>query len=104
MINLSEERAVKVMSWEQFSRLEADCKVAEIRKLLPLVSWMREDVETVKRDVGSLSTALHERRKNMENVARDSKEREDRDIDTARTGPEEVSFLSTSSKYLELLN
>ena len=98
MINLSSERGVQLMSWDQFSRLEADCKVAEIRKLLPLVSWISEDVETVKRDMSSLASTLQERRNNRENVVIHSKEREDREIDTARTGPEEVSFMSTSSR------
>ena len=89
------------MSWDQFSRLEAECKVAEIRKLLPLVSWISEDVETVKRDMSSLASTLQERRNNRENVVIHSQERqEEREIDTARTGAEEVSFLSTSSRLL----
>ena len=69
-----------------FSGLDGDCKVEEIRKLQPLVSWIKEDVEMVKRDVISLTAALQE-------------EREAPDIDTARSGKEEVSFISTSSKH-----
>ena len=96
MINLSNDRAVEVMAWDQFSRLDTDCKVAEIRRLLPLVSGLREDVETVKRDMSSLATALQEKRNNIENVV--LHDREDRDLDTARTGQEEFSFPSTSSR------
>ena len=97
MINL--DRGMEVMSWDQFSRLDGDCKVEEIKKLLPLVSWIREDVETVKRDVSSLTGALQEERKNRENVVLHSRGgREGPDIDTARSGQEEISFISTSSR------
>ena len=84
------------MAWDQFSRLDTDCKVAEIRRLLPLVSGLREDVETVKRDMSSLATALQEKRNNIENVV--LHDRDDRELDTARTGQEEFSFPSTSSR------
>ena len=101
MINL--DRGMEVMSWDQFSGLDGDCKVEEIRKLLPLVSWIKEDVETVKRDVSSLTAALQEENNNRENVVLHSLEgREAPDIDTARSGPEEVSFISTSSKHSPL--
>ena len=92
------------MSWDQFSGLDGDCKVEEIRKLLPLVSWIKEDVETVKRDVSSLTAGLEEEeRNNRENVVLHSIEgREGPDIDTARSGQEEVSFISTSSKHCPL--
>ena len=102
MINL--DRGMEVMSWDQFSGLDGDCKVEEIRKLLPLVSWIKEDVETVKRDVSSLTAGLEEEeRNNRENVVLHSIEgREGPDIDTARSGQEEVSFISTSSKHCPL--
>ena len=97
---------MEVMSWDQFSGLDGDCKVEEIRKLLPLVSWIKEDVETVKRDVSSLTAGLQEERNNRENVVLHSLEgregREGPDIDTARSGQEEVSFISTSSKQCPL--
>ena len=100
MINL--DRGMEVMSWDQFSGLDGDCKVEEIRKLLPLVSWIKEDVETVKRDVSSLTAALQEENNNRENVVLHSLEgregREAPEIETARTGQEEISFISTSSK------
>ena len=93
---------MEMMSWDQFSGLDGDCKVEEIKKLLPLVSWIREDVETVKRDVSSLRAALQEERNNTENVVLHGMEgreaRDGPDIDTARSGQEEVSFISTSSK------
>ena len=98
MINL--DRGMEVMSWDQFSGLDGDCKVEEIKKLLPLVSWIKEDVESVKRDVSSLSAALQEERNSRENLVLPTRRegREGPELDTARSGQEEISFVSTSSK------
>ena len=57
---LHDERRVQMMSWEQFSKLDPECKNSEIQRLLPLVSAMSEDIVSIQRDCNTVHTKLHE--------------------------------------------
>ena len=54
------ERSVTLMTWDQFSSLDPDCKHREVTRLLPLVSLMGEDVASLQRDVAAVEARLQE--------------------------------------------
>ena len=58
MMNI--DRGFKIMSWDQFSRLDPECKNSEIQRLLPLVSYLTEDINNVQRDVIAVENRLQE--------------------------------------------
>lgn len=58
--NYNMERAMQMMTWEQFSKLDPDCKSSEIRRLLPFVSAMSDDIASIQRDFNIVDTKLHE--------------------------------------------
>ena len=49
-----------MLTWEQFSKLDPDCKNSEIQRLLPLVSYMTEDINSIHRDVVAVENRLQE--------------------------------------------
>ena len=58
MVNI--DTGFQMMTWDQFSKLDPECKSAEIQRLLPLVSFMTEDVSSIQRDVTVVENRLLE--------------------------------------------
>ena len=58
MVNI--DRGFQMMTWEQFSQLDPECKSAEIQRLLPLVGFMTEDISSIQKDVTMVENRLQE--------------------------------------------
>ena len=58
MVNI--DRGFEMMTWEQFSKLDPECKSAEIQRLLPLVGFMTEDISSIQKDVTMVENRLQE--------------------------------------------
>merc|ERR1711892_556516 len=64
---IGKERKMKMMTWEQFKRLDPECKNVEIRRMLPMISNMSEDISTINKDMNFARGRLDELRNNLEN-------------------------------------
>ena len=58
MVNI--DRGFEMMTWDQFSKLDPECKSAEIQRLLPLVGFMTEDISSIQKDVTMVESRLQE--------------------------------------------
>ena len=58
MVNI--DRGFEMMTWDQFSKLDPECKSAEIQRLLPLVGFMTEDISSIQKDVTMVENRLQE--------------------------------------------
>merc|ERR1712012_1272994 len=86
------------MSWDQFSKLDPECKNSEIQRLLPLVSSMSEDIVSIQRDCNTVHTKLHEIKNNHENQKHQESYIRETEPNAART--EEMSVFSASTNVL----
>ena len=77
-------------------RLDPECKNAEIRRMLPMISNMGEDISTIKKDMNFAQGRLEELRNNLENNRKSNAKQEASQIQAK--DEDESSFLSSSSR------